>query len=203
MTSQKMVGNLLDKYFTANIVKTTLSCANCWKYKWPMKFVYRLLYLISCIFSGISVPFVYKVYVEQSLWVELNCRVPVAKHPWLFCLPCSRKILQYDNSPSQQAVWRNVSLPCLNKLTHYARLLPILFKKKLTSVIVGFADDVAQPYSPIEGSDWYISSSYSKSTEALSYFFHESSTHLPENIFCWEQLVDWKPSGRKRTLLSC
>ena len=44
MTSQRMVGDL-DKSHCECSEDYPLSCANCWKYKWPMKFVSDIWYL--------------------------------------------------------------------------------------------------------------------------------------------------------------
>ena len=67
-------------------VETTWSCENCWKYNWPMKFVHIHIQVLnegSGVCSGESRRLclvVYKVLAGQSAWVELYCRVPVAKH---------------------------------------------------------------------------------------------------------------------------
>ena len=80
--------------------------------------------------SRISIPLasvVHKVCVKQSASVELYRRVPVAKHTLSAMLS---KDPTFHSKQSHEMCY----LPCLNKRTHFARLLPFVFKEKLKTV---------------------------------------------------------------------
>ena len=84
--------------------------------------------LESAVESQLTVPsVVHEVCVKQSASVELYRRVPVAKHTLSAMLS---KDPTFHSKQSDEMCY----LPCLNKRTHFARLLPFVFKEKLKTV---------------------------------------------------------------------